>query len=234
MDGRPAALLFDVFGTVVDWRGSVIRAGEQVGRRQGDIDWGAFADEWRKEGYLAPIGEIFMGRREWATVEQILSDQLDVLIERHGLAALTPAERLDLLGVWRRLSPWADAVEGLIRLKAKYLIGPLSNGGFAMLTQMAKAAGLPWDCVISAEFFRAYKPSPEVYQGAARLLERAPGEVMLVAAHPGDLDAARSAGLRTAYVPRPLEWGPGPFSPDPGAERFDVVASDFMELADRL
>ena len=237
MAGHPAALLFDVFGTVVDWRGSVIAAGDELQQRLGlEVDWGTFANEWRTEGYLAPIMDMFNGQREWAPVDRLLTDQLDVLVDRYRLGGLTGDDRRHLLSVWRRLTPWPDAVEGLTRLKARYLIGPLSNGGFALLAEMAKAAGLPWDFVISAESFMAYKPSPAVYRGAVHLLERVPDEVMLVAAHPGDLDAARAAGMQTGYVPRPLEWGPDTALPDPDAntERFDIVADDFGDLASKL
>jgi 2-haloacid dehalogenase len=233
---RPDALLFDVFGTVVDWRGSVVSAGEALSERRGlAADWGTFASEWRREGYLTPIVEMFLGRRDWEPVDHLHKRSLEVLLHRHGLTGLTDSDREHLLSVWRRLTPWADAVAGLARLKSRFLIGPLSNGGFAMLTEMAKAAGLPWDFVISAELFRAYKPSPEVYAGAVRLLERSPEEVMLVAAHESDLDAAGVAGMQTAYVLRPLEWGPGSWSePEAGTDRFDLVARDFMDLADQL
>jgi 2-haloacid dehalogenase len=229
-------LVFDVFGTVVDWRASVISAGESLGHRLGlTPDWGAFASEWRREGYITPITEIFTGKREWAPVDRLLEDGLDLLCERYGLDDLADGDRRDLLSVWRRLIPWPDAAAGLRRLKTRYLIGPLSNGGFALLTEMAKAGGLPWDFVISAELFRAYKPSAEVYLGAARLLDRPLHEIMLVAAHPGDLDAARRTGMRTAYVPRPLEWGPvEPPPPETETDRFDVVAQDFIDLSGQL
>ena len=232
----PSALVFDVFGTVVDWRASVISAGEAIGERGGaTTDWGRFASEWRREGYLTPIVEMFLGQRSWEPIDHLHEESLGVLLERHGLGGLADGDRQELLSVWRRLAPWPDAVEGLTRLKSRFLIGPLSNGGFALLTEMAKAGGLPWDFIISAELFRAYKPAPEVYQGAARLLERATDEVMLVAAHPPDLDAAKANGMRTAYVPRPLEWGTeSPSEPDPDADRFDVVARDFIDLAQKL
>lgn len=227
---KPAALLFDVFGTVVDWRGSIIAAGEAL---PVEADWGSLADEWRREGYLRPIIETVSGGRDWAPVESMLAESLDMLIDRHRITALTSADRRSLLSVWRRLAPWPDVVDGLTRLKSRYLIGPLSNGGFAMLTEMAKAGALPWDFVISAELFRSYKPSPSVYLGAARLLERDPNELMLVAAHPGDLGAARATGMQTALVPRPLEWGPSGNAPA-ASDGVDIVASDFADLADRL
>jgi 2-haloacid dehalogenase len=233
---RPAVVVFDVFGTVVDWRGSVISAGGNLtADLELSIDWGRFATEWRREGYLTPIMEVSTGQREWTPVDRLLEDSLGVLLRRYGLGRLTETDRQQLLSVWRRLTPWPDAVAGLSRLKARYLIGPLSNGGFALLTEMAKAGGLPWDFVISSELFRAYKPSPEVYTGAVRLLQRSPGEVMLVAAHTGDLKAARAIGMRTAYVPRLLEWGPESSSePDTGIDRFDIVARDFLDLSQQL
>jgi 2-haloacid dehalogenase len=238
MSLEPTALLFDTFGTVVDWRGSIIGAGEMLAERCGldEIDWAKFAEEWRREGYIEPIGQIVRGEREWEPVDRLLRHQLDVLLHRHGLDALAEADRLELFGVWRRLTPWPDAVAGLTRLKGRYIIGPLSNGGFALLTEMAKAVSLPWDCIISAELFRAYKPSPAVYLGAASMLDLPPDRVMLVAAHPHDLDAARTCGLQTAHVPRPLEWGPDATPSDPGSEAtgFDFVAQDFLDLADKL
>lgn len=231
---KPSALVFDVFGTVVDWRGSVIATGENLGCRLGlSVDWGAFATDWRKEGYITPITEIFSGQREWVPVDRLHEDCLGSLLARYGLDEIADRDRRDLLSVWRRLTPWPDAVSGLARLKARYLIGPLSNGGFALLTEMAKAGGLPWDFIISAELFQAYKPSSVVYAGAAHLLERRPEEIMLVAAHAGDLDAARAAGMQTAYVPRPLEWG-SPSRPETATDRFDVVAQDFIDLSAQL
>jgi 2-haloacid dehalogenase len=237
MTANPAVILFDTFGTVVDWRGSIVAAGQSLSEQLGHaIDWGSFADEWRREGYLEPIILISTGQREWEPVDPLLDNQLDVLLDRHGLEAITEAGRCALRLVWRRLMPWPDAIEGLTRLKKSYLIGPLSNGSFAGLTEMAKAGGLPWDCVISTEFFRAFKPSPAAYLGAAHILGRSPGEVMLVAAHPVDLDAARAVGMQTGYVPRPLEWGPDTPPPQTGASvsRFDVIATDFLDLAGQL
>ncbi len=228
------ALVFDVFGTVVDWRTCVTNEARAIaGARGAHVEWGAFADEWRREGYLEPIAEIVSGRRPYEDVEGLLAATLDDLLERHGVA-LGPEERAELALVWRRLEPWPDARPGLERMQGNHLLAPLSNGSFALLTEMAKRARLPWDCIISTELFAAYKPDPRTYLGAARLLGLDPGEVMLVAAHARDLRAAVAAGLRTAYVPRPLEWGPdapAPADPDPG---FDIVALDFESLADEL
>jgi 2-haloacid dehalogenase len=228
------AILFDVFGTVVDWRTCVIAAFQDIaGTRGTGVDWGVLADEWRTEGYLVPIGEIVGGSRPYADVEARLGATLDVLLSRHRID-LAPAEVDSLRSVWRRLDPWPDARAGLERLADDYVLGPLSNGSFALLTEMAKRAGLPWDCIVSTELFSAYKPDPRTYEGAARLLGLAPTEVMLVAAHVGDLRAAASAGLRTGYVPRPLEWGTGGRAPAPPDPDFDVVAEDFGALADHL
>jgi 2-haloacid dehalogenase len=228
------ALVFDVFGTVVDWRTCVSDAAKEIsGDRGSGVDWGAFADEWRTEGYLVPIGEIVGGTRPYADVEVLLGDTLERLLSRHGVE-LAPAELRWLKLAWRRLDPWPDALEGLERLRRDYVLAPLSNGSFALLTEMAKRAGLPWDCVISTELFSAYKPDPRTYRGAAALLGMEPDQVMLVAAHVGDLRAAATAGLRTGYVPRPLEWGPAGRAPAPADPGFDVVAEDFSSLADQL
>jgi 2-haloacid dehalogenase len=229
------ALLFDVFGTVVDWRGSVIRAGAALSERTGaDVDWPAFADRWRREGYLAPIGRIVAGEEPWRDVDSLQQAHFDSLASEAGILDL-PADELEpLRSIWHSLDPWDDSVEGLARLRRSFVVAPLSNGGFAMLTTMAKQAGLDWDCIISTELFGTYKPDPAAYRGGAALLGLREDEVMLVAAHVGDLRAAQRAGLRAAYVPRPLEWGPGAPAPDPPDERFDLVAGDFGALADAL
>jgi 2-haloacid dehalogenase len=228
------ALVFDVFGTVVDWRTCVTDAAKSIsGDRGTGVDWGAFADDWRTEGYLVPIGEIVGGARPHSDVETLLGDMLGELLLRYGVD-LTATEVEWLKSVWRRLDPWPDSRHGLKRLRRHYVLGPLSNGSFALLTEMAKRGSLPWDCILSTELFSAYKPDPRTYQGAARLLGLAPDEVMLVAAHVGDLRAAAAAGLRTAYVPRPLEWGPQGHQPAPPDPSFDVVAQDFESLADQL
>jgi 2-haloacid dehalogenase len=229
------ALLFDVFGTVVDWRGSVIRSGGALSERTGvAVDWPAFADRWRREGYLAPIGRIVAGDEPWRDVEALLQAQFDVLASEAGFLDLPAEELAPLRSVWHHLDPWTDAVDGLARLRRSYVVAPLSNGGFAMLTTMAKRAGLPWDCIISTELFGTYKPDAAAYRGGAELLGLPPEQVMLVAAHTGDLRAAQRAGLRAAYVPRPLEWGENATAAEPADPTFDVVAGDFAALADLL
>ncbi len=235
MPERPLrALLFDVFGTVVDWRRGVIEAARALaGERGHDVDWGAFADAWRREGYLEPIAQIVTGARPFTPVEVLLGEVLPALAARHRLG-LGTNELGELVSAWRRLPPWPDAKGGLERLRRRHLVAPLSNGSFAQLTEMAKRAELPWDCIISTELFVAYKPDAATYRGAIRLLDLDPDEVMLVAAHPIDLRAGAACGLRSAYVPRPEEWGPAtgpPAPPDPG---FDVVAPDLEALAGML
>jgi 2-haloacid dehalogenase len=233
------ALLFDVFGTVVDWRTSVIREGEALARRHGwppeRVDWGAFAGEWRRTGYAGAIRRIVQGEEPWADVDTLHRRKLDELIGTYGLTDLTEGDIERFNRVWHRLTPWPDAVLGLTRLKRRYVVAPLSNGNLALLTNMAKHAALPWDCILSAELFGAYKPAPSVYEGAVRLLRLQPWEVMMVAAHAGDLRAAQATGMRTAYVHRPLEFGlGGETTTMPAPDAFDVVAGDFIALAERL
>lgn len=227
------AVLFDVFGTVVDWRTSVIEAGSSLAVAR-PVDWAAVADEWRREGYLRPIRRMVAGDRPWAPIDTVMREELDRLAERHGFADVKGSSLDELSRVWERLQPWPDVVEGLDRLRARYMIGPLSNGGFGALTRMARYSGLGWDCVISAELFHTYKPDRRVYEGAAALLGLPPGRVMLVAAHPSDLRAARACGLATGHVPRPLEWGPGGPVEEAATGEFDVVAPDFTALAEAL
>jgi 2-haloacid dehalogenase len=222
------ALVFDVFGTVVDWRTSVMAAASAAGIPG---DPGAFADEWRRGGYLRPIVATVRGEAPWRPVDELMRTHLEELAPRHGLGG---ADLDALSAVWRRLDPWPDAVGGLTRLRQRFTIAPLSNGGFAQLTAMARHAGLPWDCVISTDLFRSYKPDPACYRGAVELLDLPADRVLLVAAHPGDLRAAEACGLRAAYVPRPLEWGPEAPAPEPPDPAFDVVAADFEDLADQL
>ncbi len=174
------------------------------------------------------------GELPWLRIDALHRLILDGIVERFGLASLDEAERVDLNLAWHRLDPWPDSVAGLSTMKRRFTIAPLSNGNFSLLTNMAKRAGLPWDCILSAELFRHYKPDPEAYLGAADLLGIAPDALMLVACHPSDLRGAAAAGLRTGYVERPFETGPhtrpAPYEP----EEFDLIAADFVELATRL
>lgn len=229
------ALAFDVFGTVVDWRSAIVRDGRALAAaKRVEVDWEAFADAWRA-GYQPAMQRVRSGEVAWATIDRLHREILDALLPRFGLDALDERERDALNRVWHRLEPWPDVVAGLARLKRRYTIATLSNGNVSLLVDMARRAGLPWDCVLSAELFGHYKPDREVYLGAARILDVPPGELLMVAAHPSDLAAAARAGLRTAYVPRPLEYGPGGGLRDaPGEQTFDVVAADFGALAERL
>ncbi|HJS36707.1 MAG TPA: haloacid dehalogenase type II [Burkholderiales bacterium] len=228
------ALVFDVFGTVVDWRGSIIREGRLLGRRRKlKVDWAAFADAWRA-GYRPAMARVRSGELPWTKIDVLHRMILDGLLPRFGLGGLNEDEIDHLNRVWHRLEPWPDARAGLAKLKRRYVIATLSNGNLALLTNMAKHAGLPWDCILSAEVVRHYKPDPETYLGAADLLGVQPAELMLVAAHKDDLHAARACGLKTAYVTRPREYGPGvkaDLSRDPA---LDLHARDFNDLARQL
>jgi 2-haloacid dehalogenase len=226
------ALVFDVFGTVVDWRGSIIREGAQWGKKKSiEVDWAKFADRWRA-GYGPSMDKVRKGTLPWMKLDALHRLILDQLLEEFGIAGLTEAEKEDWNRVWHRLAPWPDAVDGLGRLRKKFVLATLSNGNVSLLVEMAKNAGLPWDAVLSAELFHHYKPDREVYLGAADLLGCRPEQVMMVAAHPDDLKAAARCGLRTALVPRPLEYGPGKNTPS--GEGFDVTARDFLDLAAKL
>ena len=231
----PRALAFDVFGTVVDWRSSIIGELEMFGEVHGVAeDWPTFADAWRA-GYPAAMDKVRSGELPWLKIDALHRLILDELLDRAGIDTVPDEDIAGLNLAWHRLDPWPDTVEGLTRLKSRFTITTLSNGNVSLLTNMAKRAGLPWDCVLSAEIFGHYKPDREAYLGCAQILDVEPGELMLVAAHPSDLRAARDAGLGTAYVDRPLEWGqPGRYRVafEPG--EFDVTATDFLELADKL
>lgn len=227
------ALAFDVFGTVVDWRSSIIGELEMFGEKHGLAeDWATFADDWRA-GYPAAMDRVRTGELPWLKIDELHRLILDGLLDRAGIS-VPDADAAELNLAWHRLDPWPDSVEGLTLLKRSFTITTLSNGNVSLLTNMAKRAGLPWDCVISAELFRHYKPDPEAYLGCAELLGVAPGELALVAAHPSDLRAARDAGLKTAYVARPLERGPGRPPPRVEAGEFDYTADDFVDLARKL
>ena len=232
--GSVKALTFDVFGTVVDWRSSVMAEGEQLGRKKGlAVDWAKFADAWRA-GYGPSMDRVRRGELPWTNIDALHRMVLDKLLGEFKIEGWTEAEKDHFNRVWHRLKPWPDAVAGLTRLKRRFVVATLSNGNVALLTNMGKHAGLPWDCILSGELFRHYKPDPEVYRGAAELLGWKPEQVMMVAAHKGDLQAARGLGLKTAFVPRPLEYGAGrkvDVAPEPW---MDVSAKDFSELAEKL
>ena len=228
------ALTFDVFGTVVDWRGSLIRQGEKFAAEHGlTVDWAAFADAWRG-AYRPSMDRVRRGDLPWTNLDTLHRMVLDDLLVKFGISGLSEADVDHLNRVWHRLDPWPDSVEGLTRLRRRFVISPLSNGNVALLTNMGKYAGLPWDCILSAELAKHYKPDPESYLTAAALLGLRPEEVMMVAAHKDDLRAAQRSGLRAAFVTRPHEFGGSrtpDLSPDPA---FDFNAGDFNDLAGKL
>lgn len=227
---RLQILAFDVFGTVVDWHSGIRGAVDTMGL---NVDADAFALAWR-DGYQPAMQKVRSGERGWTSVDDLHRMILDALLVRFGVKHLSEAEKVHLNKAWHRLDPWPDVVQGLTRLKARYTICTLSNGNIGLLTNMAKHAGLPWDCILSAEVFKAYKPDPATYLGVAQVFSVDPGAVMLVAAHQEDLAAARSCGLQTAYIERPNEGGanrPKNISPDPANT---VHARDLLDLADRL
>jgi len=220
------ALTFDVFGTVVDWRGTIIEEGKSW---EIDLDWAALADGWRA-GYQPAMARVRSGELSWTKIDDLHRMILDRLLPQFGLTGLSEEEWDRLNRVWHRLRPWPDAVEGLTLLKQKYIIATLSNGNVSLLTNMAKQAGLPWDCILSAELAHHYKPDPQAYRTACDLLDLPPEQVLMVAAHEDDLRAAAAVGMPTAYVHRPLEYGPDHPKPWP-TETFDLMAQDFVELA---
>ncbi len=228
------AFAFDIFGTVVDWRGSIIREGEDVWAAKGvDVDWAQFADSWRA-GYEPAMRRVRLGELPWMNIDALHRMILDELLARYRISSLCVAEIERLNRVWHRLTPWPDVAAGLARLRRRAIVAALSNGNVALLVNMARHAGLCWDCVLSSELARHYKPDPEVYQTAAALLGLEPRQVMMVAAHNHDLMGAQTVGFRTAFVHRPQEYGPNQATdliPDPS---IDVVAEDFNDLADRL
>jgi 2-haloacid dehalogenase len=227
-------LLFDVFGTVVDWRGGVIRDVTAAAARAGvPVDAAQFADQWRG-GYRPAMDLVRSGQLPWTKLDDLHRRVLDSLAAESGLAGL-PAAELDWLNTcWHRLDPWPDSVPGLTRLRQRYVLATMSNGNVALLVNMARRAGLPWDVILSAELFRRYKPDPQTYLGAAELLSLDPAQLMLVAAHNDDLCAAADLGLATAFVPRRTEWGPDQQTNLTPARDYTVVATDLTDLATQL
>jgi 2-haloacid dehalogenase len=229
------ALVFDVFGTVVDWRSSLIADFTKWGAARGiDADWTALVDGWRG-AYVASMDDVRKHpERGYLILDKLHRRSLEKLVAQFSIQGLNEADLHHLTMGWHRLHAWPDSVAGLTRLKKKYIIGPLSNGNVALLTNMAKFAGLPWDLVLSAELFEHYKPDPETYLGAARLLGLKPQQVMMVAAHNNDLSAAQKLGLKTAFVARPTEYGPLQKLDFEATGDWDIVARDFGGIAERM
>ena len=231
---RIKALTFDVFGTVVDWRESIIREGKALARAKGlDVDWAKFADAWRGL-YQPAMNRVRRGEVEWTKLDDLHRMSLVQLLGDFRITGLTEAEVDDFNRAWHRLDPWPDAVAGLTRLKRRFILATLSNGNVALMVNMAKRAGLPWDAILGAEVTRHYKPQPGCYLGTAAMLGLKPEECALVAAHNGDLGAARPLGFKTMFVTRPGEHGPGQTKDLTAEKDWDVVARDFFDLADQL
>lgn len=226
-------IAFDVFGTLVDWRSSITdalaRAGGEAGLR---ADWPAVADAWRSR-YRPALDRQVRGEEPFQPLDVLHRVMLDEVAEQYGLQALTQAQRGELVRAWHRLAPWPDTVPGLTALRERYILTPLSNGGVGLLTRLAKSAGLPFDCILSAELARAYKPDRRTYQLVPAFFDIPPDRVLMVACHPSDLEGAARSGLRTGYIPRPLEWGPATPVPPPPAG-VDIVAEDLISLGAQL
>jgi 2-haloacid dehalogenase len=233
--GQIRVIAFDIFGTTVDWyTGVATQLAEVFGPLGIDLDAGEFANQWRDQ-YGPSMQRVRTGERQWANLDQLHRESLDGLLEEHGVgAAVDETARIRLTRAWHHLPAWSDTVAGLARMRARYVVTTLSNGGFALLTNLVKTAGLPFDCVLSAELFRHYKSDPEVYRGAAELLDVAPAEVLMVAAHRWDLAGAAAAGLRTAFVERPQEKGPYRTADRAADVTSEYSTSSFTDLADQL
>jgi 2-haloacid dehalogenase len=223
-------LAFDVFGTVVDWHGTIAR---EIDAMRLGVDGSEFALAWRA-GYQPAMAEVRSGRLGWTRIDDLHRRILDRVLEEFGIRQLDEQAKRHLNLVWHRLEPWPDSVAGLQRLKARYTICTLSNGNLGLLADMAKHAALPWDLILSAEVFRHYKPDPQTYLGVCDVFDLPPAQVMLVAAHKDDLEGARGCGLRTAFVERPQEFGPRGRDDLAREPTIDVHAGDFLDLADQL
>jgi len=227
------ALLFDVFGTLVDWRGSIAREAQAILAPRGvAIDWPALADAWRAQ-YQPAMDEVRAGRRPFCKLDELHRRNLDAILPGFGLDGLDDATRTQLNLAWHRLDAWGDAAPGLARLRRDFLLAPCSNGNVSLMVDLARRNGFHWDAILGAEFARDYKPKRVVYLAAAQAFDCLPNETMMVAAHPSDLEAAAAAGLRTAFVARPDEFGPGRGDGAPGAG-IELAVTSLVELATRL
>jgi 2-haloacid dehalogenase len=228
------AIVFDTFGTLVDWRGSIIEEGVVWGKAKGlHVDWGHFADRWRA-GYGPSMGKVRSGALPWTKLDDLHRMILDSVLVEFGITGLSDEEKDHWNRVWHRLKPWPDTVAGLTRLKKKFTIAPLSNGNIGLINDMAKHSGLPWDVILGAELVRHYKPDREVYLSAGQFLGLKNEEVMMAAAHAGDLKASRECGLKTGFIYRPDEYGPGGKADQARKGDFDVVSTSVIDLAGQL
>ena len=228
---KPKVIAFDIFGTVVDWHGSI---SEEVQKLRLPVDANAFATAWRK-GYQPAMARVRSGELPWTKIDDLHRMILDEILVDFAITHLSESEKKHLNLVWHRLNPWPDTVRGLTLLKSKFTIVTLSNGNLGLLANMAKNASLPWDLILSAEVFRHYKPDPETYLGVAEIFDLPPHDVMLAAAHKDDLLAAHQCGLQTAFIERPFEFGPDHIRQDLHQESFtNYHAKDIVDLAAQL
>ena len=228
------ALTFDVFGTVVDWRSSIISEGNLLNSEWGwDLDWEKFADRWRGL-YQPSMEEVRNGSREWVILDTLHRESLMQLLDEFGCENV-PDEHINHINcMWHRLQPWSDSVKGLKLMKNRFILATLSNGNVALLVNMAKFSGLPWDAILGAEMARNFKPMPEAYLTTARMLGLKPEECLMVAAHNQDLQKAASLGFLTAFVSRPKEYGPNQDNDLQAEDDYDFIADDFLHLAKQL
>ena len=230
----PRALLFDTFGTIVDWRTSLIDELTAYGLKLGlEADWAGLVDAWRS-AYVPSMDEVRQGQRPWTKLDDLHRATLDRLVEKFGITGLTEADLRHINRGWHRLRPWPDSVPGLTRLKQHFIIAPLSNGNMSLLVNMAKSTGLPWDTIFGSDLFHHFKPDRETYLGACELLDLQPEQVMLCAAHNDDLRMAKSLGLKTAFIARPSEYGPHQCRDLEADEAWDIIATSVENLADQL
>jgi 2-haloacid dehalogenase len=231
---QPVAIVFDTFGTVVDWRSSLIADLTAYGAQKGvSADWPALVDAWRA-AYRPSMDRVRKGEQPWTTLDNLHRASLDKLIAEFGIKGFSEDDLSHINRGWHRLNPWPDAVPGLTRLKSRFIIGPLSNGNVSLLLNMAKFAGIPWDMIFGSDLFGHFKPDPETYLGVVRLLDLHPDQVMMAAAHNGDLAAARTCGLLTAFFPRPTEYGPNQKADHQAEQDWDVGATNIQDMAAKL
>jgi 2-haloacid dehalogenase len=230
------ACVFDTFGTVVDWRSSVIAEATSWGKAKGlNINWVEFTDRWRL-GYMPAMDKVRKGEIPWTKLDDLHRMILEDLLKQYKIERLSEEEKVNWAHVWRRLKPWPDSVRGLAQLKKKYIISPMSNGNVALMTNLAKFGGLPWDAILGSDLVQHYKPDREMYMSAPYYLDLKPEEVMMCAAHAGDSQSARSYGLRTGFIYRPNEYGGGPVGAPSKAKPgdFDVVSMSIIDLAQQM
>jgi 2-haloacid dehalogenase len=234
LESGVCAIVFDTFGTVVDWRGSLINSLKNFGvERKMEVSWEKLADRWRA-AYQPNLDRVRHGQLEWTILDELHYAALVELLPEFGIASLPEPDLRFLTGCWHRLSGWPDAIEGLRRLRRKFIIGPLSNGNLSLLVNLAKFAELPWDVIFGADLFRHYKPDSETYLGACAFLGLRPEQVVMGAAHNYDLAAAKDLGLRTAFIARPMEYGPGQTTDLRAEQPWDIIATDLVDLAEKL